>query len=59
MQGFLINRWNMSLTEEWERMKENRNKQKKIKNGQMMMKGIRIYYGDIIIIDLNSISPIF
>ena len=49
----------MSLTEEWERMKENRNKQKKIKNGQMMMKGIRIYYGDIIIIDLNSISPIF
>ena len=47
----------------YRRVEKNERKQKqtnqKRKNGQMMMKGIRIYYGDIRIIDLNSISPIF
>lgn len=30
-----------------------------VKNGQMMTKGTRIYYGDIRIIDLNLFLPCF
>ena len=45
------------------RVEKNERKQKQMKeymkNGQMMTKDIRIYYGDIRIIDLNSISPVF
>lgn len=44
-------------------VEKNERKQKQMKeyveNGQMMTKGTRIYYGDIRIIDLNSISPVF